>query len=238
MIKQKMNELSDDLLGMILEYLPRDGTNSRINAILTCKRWMNTYLNISLPPWRVFRICEDDYNGVDYSVDYCGIIGAFDVNAETIQFDYFYKWYDIANKNPSKPRFNLNELGFGDHMLTQACSYHRYMEEPEKTKTTELVIFLLNESKRRNQPFEISNAASSIMYSENIILGRIVFVDYPEFPITKNVLKKWCTILVYKREYPKEKELAENRNLMIAWIKNRPEMTKYRAIGQDAFLYK
>jgi hypothetical protein len=217
-----MELLPDDILGIILSYLPRDGTNSCIHAILTCKKWKHVYLTKVLPPWKIFLIYTD--------TDYCGLMGSFDVNEYTVNKEYFYHWYSLFPTSFKKDFL----LKYGDYFFHQSCSLNN--EEDKK----EMVIFFIKEFISYNieeNPKLTSSAIEHVLYEEDIHLAYIIFIDYCFIPINKKILKKWCTILCHKREYPKEKNQRENRETIIRWIKNRPEMTKYRIKGKDYFSY-
>ena len=220
-----METLPDDVLALILKYLPRDGTNSRINAILTCKRWKNVYLTKVLPPWKIFLI---DYDRTDY----CGLMGAFDINANTINKEYFFYWYEKFPKALKKDFL----LGYGDYFFYESCALDN------KGNRKELALFILKEFISYGFTYEqistiISQGISHILFKEDIDLAYIIFIDYCFIPISKKILKKWCTILCYKREYPEEKILQKNRVQLVRWIKHRPEMTKYLIRGKDRFFY-
>lgn len=89
-----------------------------------------------------------------------------------------------------------------------------------------LVKFLLEERKNRNEYFDINRGVTNILFSENVELAYIVFIDYCYIPINVKVLKKWCTILCHRRQMPTDKNEKENRIKIVAWIKNRPEMNR------------
>ena len=234
-----MESLPDDVLALILKYLPRDGTNSRINAILTCKRWNNVYLTKVLPPWKIFLIDHD-------RTDYCGLMGAFDVNANTINKEYFFHWYEKFPKALKKDFL----FKYGDYFFYESCA----LDNKEDRK--EMVKFFLKEfmdyfsqtqsdgRSLRDDGFTyeqistmLSSGISHILFKEDIDLAYIIFIDYCFIPISKKILKKWCTILCHKREYPDEKILQKNRVQLVKWIKHRPEMTKYLIRGEDNFYY-
>ena len=220
-LKKMVESLPKDVLALVLQYIPRDGTNSRLNVLCVCRLWHDVYLNLVLPPWKMFRIYDEEQE------NYCGLFGAFNPNDNTVNLSYFYKWYRIAGE-----RFSLKK--HGDWLFQQACDLS------DKAAKIELVRFFLDEANRRGQQFDISDGADTVMFREDIKVAEIIFTELPycNLPIAKKVLKKWCTILCHRREMPDDKEERENRVQLVRWIKNRPEMTKYRLQGRDSFIYK
>ena len=167
---QDMTTLPDDILAMILKGLPRD---NRLNALVTCKKWLDVGLNKAFPPWEYFNI----YEGTSAEIDYCGLMGAFNVNESRVNLEYFYYWYHRAGS-----RFDLSKDG--DWFLNMACE----IDNPEHKQ--ELIHFLLQE--RGQHPFDISSAVETICCNEDVSAGYIIFVKYAEIEISKKVLKKWC----------------------------------------------
>jgi len=216
-----MDTLPGDILAIIFSFLNR---NESLNIILVCKKWYDVYLNKSFPPWKIFKLKDDS--------EYCGLFAVFNVNEGdvkiggnvTINLDYFYKWYKIAGQ-----RFDLKKNG--SYIFELCCDLI------DKKCSIELVKFLLDERKRRNEEFDISHGVSFVLFSENIDLAYIIFIDYCYIPISVKVLKKWCTIFCHKRPIPNNKKEKEKRIKLVAWIKNRPEMTQYRIEGRDYFHY-
>ena len=145
---------------------------------------------------------------------YCGIYGAFNVNEDTYNVAYFYKWFAAAGPD----RFSLTV--HGDHFFQLACTLQ------DEGQALELAAFLLRESRARRQPFDISAGVAHTLSEERFELARLVLVDNVDWPIDVKVLKKWHTILSNRWPYGECGEAVE-------WIKNRPEMRQCESKSGD-----
>lgn len=210
--------LPNELIVRILSFIDRIES---INIMCVCKEWNEIYLTHVFPPWKIFHIYDD-------GTEFCGLYGAFDINQNTVNIEYFYKWYYMAT-NMANDRFDLNN--HGSYLFRLAIELNNEDQRKELSK------FFLDERSRRNQLFDISEGVEDILFNEYIDLAYMIFIDYCQIPISKKVLKKWCTILIYRRPMPEDKVGKENRIKLVAWIKNRPEMTKFRIKGIDRFAY-
>ena len=217
-----IEKLPNEVLSRILSFLPRE---NRLSALLVCKRWLDVFLHITLPPWKIFYIYQN--------IEYCGLMGSFDVNQDTVNKEYFYYWYERA---PNKADFMSR---YGDYF------FERSVELENKEERKELTIFFLEiliSLSEIDLTKVLRQGIEHMLYREDMELCRMIFVDYQNIPIDKELLKKWCSILCYDRPYyyrnhncTESEETLENRKVIIAWIKARPEMTKYTERGQDYF---
>lgn len=204
-----MNELPNEILSLILSFLPRKG---RTNALLVCKRWLDVFLNITLPPWKIFYIDQN-------KTAYCGLMGSFDINQNTVNKEYFYYWYERA---PNKIDFISKD---GDYF------FERSVELENKQDKKEFTTFFLEKlisNPENNLTKMLKQGIEHMLYREDLELCRMIFVDYRYIPIDLGILKKWCSILCYDRPYyyrnincKESEETLANRKVIIGWIKAR-----------------